>query len=47
VERRRVVVTGLGIVSQLGNSVEASWDALLSGGTSGPRLAAGKHSGEH
>jgi 3-oxoacyl-[acyl-carrier-protein] synthase II len=30
-ERRRVVVTGLGIVSPLGNSVEASWEALLAG----------------
>jgi len=34
VERRRVVVTGLGMVSPLGNSVDESWDALL-GGRSG------------
>ncbi|HEV2593404.1 MAG TPA: beta-ketoacyl-ACP synthase II [Gaiellaceae bacterium] len=30
-ERRRVVVTGLGLVSPLGNSVEASWSALVAG----------------
>src|SRR6266536_2629356 len=30
-ERRRVVVTGLGMVSPLGNSVEDSWSALLAG----------------
>ena len=29
--RRRVVVTGLGMVSPLGNSVDDSWDALLAG----------------
>ena len=28
---RRVVVTGLGLVSPIGNSVDESWDALLSG----------------
>jgi len=30
-ERRRVVVTGLGLVSAIGNSVEESWSALLAG----------------
>jgi 3-oxoacyl-[acyl-carrier-protein] synthase II len=30
-EQRRVVVTGLGLVSPIGNSVEDSWDALLAG----------------
>jgi 3-oxoacyl-[acyl-carrier-protein] synthase II len=29
--RRRVVVTGLGIVSPVGNSVEAAWEAILAG----------------
>jgi 3-oxoacyl-[acyl-carrier-protein] synthase II len=30
-ERRRVVVTGLGLVSPLGNTVEDSWEALIAG----------------
>ncbi len=30
---RRVVITGLGMVTSIGNSVEASWDALLAGGS--------------
>jgi 3-oxoacyl-[acyl-carrier-protein] synthase II len=30
-ERRRVVVTGLGMVSPIGNSVEDSWEALIAG----------------
>src|SRR5919108_4155812 len=29
--RRRVVVTGLGLVSPIGTSVEASWEALIAG----------------
>ena len=29
--RRRVVVTGLGAVTPLGNDVESSWNALLAG----------------
>ncbi|MCB9591084.1 MAG: hypothetical protein H6719_00005, partial [Sandaracinaceae bacterium] len=31
VERRRVVVTGLGLVSPLGADVDSSWRALLAG----------------
>jgi 3-oxoacyl-[acyl-carrier-protein] synthase II len=31
VERRRVVVTGLGLVSAIGNSVEEAWSALVAG----------------
>src|SRR3954452_2832351 len=30
-ERRRIVVTGLGLVSAIGNSVEESWSALVAG----------------
>src|SRR5919199_4366314 len=30
-ERRRVVITGLGMVSPLGNDVETSWRALVAG----------------
>jgi len=29
--RRRIVVTGLGMVSSIGNSVEDSWEALIRG----------------
>ena len=29
--KRRVVVTGLGIVSPVGNSVQAAWDNILAG----------------
>ena len=30
-ERRRVVVTGMGVVSPVGIGVDAFWNALLSG----------------
>ncbi len=28
---RRVVITGLGLISPLGNTIESFWDALISG----------------
>ena len=30
-EKRRVVVTGIGAVSPVGNSAEESWEAVLKG----------------
>ena len=30
-EKRRVVVTGIGAVSPVGNSAEESWEAVLNG----------------
>lgn len=45
--RRRVVVTGMGVVSPLGNDVESTWTALLAGKSGiGPitRWDASKHS---
>ena len=32
-ERRRVVVTGMGMLSAVGNDVRTTWDALLAGQT--------------
>ncbi|CAM5209966.1 beta-ketoacyl-ACP synthase II [Oligella ureolytica] len=29
--RRRVVITGLGIVSPVGNTIESAWDNLVNG----------------
>ena len=36
--RRRVVVTGLGLVTPVGNSVEASWSALVAGTSGAARI---------
>jgi len=36
--RRRVVVTGLGLVTPVGNSVEASWSALVAGMSGAARI---------
>ena len=30
-DRRRVVITGMGVASPLGNSVEELWDGLVAG----------------
>ncbi len=38
--RRRVVVTGLGCVSPVGNTVQAAWDSLLAGRSGIARIAA-------
>lgn len=29
--KRRIVVTGLGIISPVGNSVDKAWEAIISG----------------
>ena len=34
-EKRRVVITGLGTVNPLGNNVSASWDAAMAGDRAG------------
>ena len=36
--RRRVVVTGLGMVTPLGNTVEDSWSALVAGKSGAGRI---------
>ena len=38
-KQKRVVVTGLGVVSPIGNSVEAFWKSLLEGRSGVRRLA--------
>ncbi len=38
--RRRVVVTGLGCVSPVGNTVQAAWDSLLAGRSGIARIEA-------
>src|ERR671910_1881940 len=42
--RRRVVVTGLGTVNPLGNSVEESWGALIAGESGAAEISAFDHS---
>jgi 3-oxoacyl-[acyl-carrier-protein] synthase II len=42
--RKRVVITGLGIVSPLGNDVSSSWAALISGGSGAAEITAFDHS---
>ena len=42
--RRRVVITGLGTVNPLGNSVEESWRALVAGETGAAEITAFDHS---
>ena len=37
--QRRVAITGLGIVSTFGNTVDAFWDAILAGQTGGSEVA--------
>jgi 3-oxoacyl-[acyl-carrier-protein] synthase II len=42
--RRRVVITGLGLVSPLGNDVESSWQALVRGESGAAEITAFDHS---
>jgi 3-oxoacyl-[acyl-carrier-protein] synthase II len=42
--RRRVVITGLGMVSPLGNDVESSWNALVAGESGAAEITAFDHS---
>ena len=41
--RRRVVITGLGLVSPLGNDVESSWQALVDGESGAAEITAFDH----
>src|SRR6476469_10751690 len=43
--RRRVVITGLGAVSPLGNDAESSWRALLAGGSGAGEITQFAHAG--
>ena len=42
--RRRIVITGLGMVSPLGNDVESSWEALTRGESGAAEITAFDHS---
>src|SRR5215510_11623620 len=42
--RRRVVITGLGMVSPLGNDVESSWKSLVAGESGAAEITAFDHS---
>jgi 3-oxoacyl-[acyl-carrier-protein] synthase II len=44
--RRRVVITGLGCVSPIGNTVDTSWQALLAGESGAAEITAFDHSNE-
>jgi 3-oxoacyl-[acyl-carrier-protein] synthase II len=44
--RRRVVITGLGCVSPIGNTVDESWQALLAGESGAAEITAFDHSNE-
>src|ERR687884_858368 len=41
--RRRVVITGLGMVSPLGNDVESSWQSLVAGDCGAAEITAFDH----
>jgi 3-oxoacyl-[acyl-carrier-protein] synthase II len=41
--RRRVVITGLGMVSPLGNDVDSSWRGLLAGRSGAAEIQAFDH----
>jgi len=41
--RRRVVITGLGLVSPLGNDVESSWESLVAGESGAAEITAFDH----
>ena len=41
--RRRVVITGLGMVSPLGNDVQSSWSSLIAGGSGAAEITAFDH----
>ena len=43
--RRRVVITGMGLVSPLGNDVESSWTKLVAGESGAAEITSFDHSG--